>query len=391
MAAHDVMTRLPAAVHAALPCTDAGAPLLMSGGGEMSAAAGGLRRMVGSRLVALSVAGEAATWRMAAVPPAAEMPALFRMANGAALGVARVAGQPVALDNADAAAALAALDGLEPLLLALEHRLGITLEPVAIAPLPDNFERENAVSVEVCLRGAAGAAAATEVALILPHDIAFAAGEAATEAMYREQALLRARVPVPVTLVLTGPRLPVGLAASLALGDLVMLGLGAVCASLAIPAGVMTSGRYDPMTARFTCGAILPPDFSSGDIPMSMGVAPPPLPGAIGETTGAANAAGAADLLQAPAGVTPAERLAAFAVPTAINLGERLVPVAELAALAPGCVLMLDHSLDQAEVSITVGGRAIAFGHFVRVGDAHAVLISRLAAPVSADPSAAGQ
>ncbi|MFM9829128.1 MAG: FliM/FliN family flagellar motor switch protein [Sphingomonas sp.] len=389
MAAHDVMARLPVDARGALPCAGADDPLLMPGAGQMSAATGRLRCMVGSRLAALSVAGESAAWRMAAVPLLADMPALFRMANGAALRVARVAGRPVALDDADADAALAALDGLEPVILALEHRLGIDLEPVAIGPLAADFDGENAVAVEVRLGGAGGAATTTEVALILPHDIVFAAGESATEAMYREQALLRAPVPVPVTLVLAGPRLPVALAAGLAKGDLVLLGPGAVCASLTVPGGAIASGRFDPMTACFTCGAAVPPGPSSGDVPMSTVVAAPGPPGVIGVTTPAPGAA--TDAHQEPAGPTPAQTLAAFAVPTAISLGERLVPLAELAALAPGCVMMLDHLLDQAEVSITVGGRAIAYGNFVKVGDAHAVLIGRLAAAAPADLPAAGQ
>ncbi len=397
MSVHDVMAVALAGARDVASLADDGGASILCDVAAMSTAMGRLRRMIGGRLAALSVNGQPAIWRLATVAPVASMPPLIWMANGAALRVDRVTGLPIVVDDAEPGAALAALDGLEPVLVALEQRLGLSLEPVAIAPLPGDFEHRDAVSVEVRLSGAGDVILATEITLILPQDIALAAQPAGADAVYEQPSLLASRVPVPVALVVAGPRLPIATAASLAKGDLLMVGPGAVSASLIGPGGAMASGRFDPGTARFTCGWAALASATSGDVPMPMVVAPQEQPGppvgtpAAPDPDAVASPAGATEPCNDGARVTPSERLAAFAVPTAIGLGERLVPFAELAALAPGCVMMLDHLVDQAEVSITVGGRAIAYGHFVRAGDAHAVMISRLAASAVGDLSAAEQ
>lgn len=159
----------------------------------------------------------------------------FRCAKGWAFAPERLGGEAVAIFPEDGPAAAAMLDRLEPLLRQVELALGVTLEPDAV----DDAQPDAATVFRVEREGG------DRLWLAVPPgaELLPAAPEFAPE-------LLRG-VAVALTLALEGPRVPPHDAATLAPGDLVLLGPGPLAATLTVGDAAPRIGRFDPATGGF--------------------------------------------------------------------------------------------------------------------------------------------
>lgn len=162
--------------------------------------------------------------------------AWFACRNGAAFAPEMLRGTPLRLAAAETAAAMDVLEGLEPILRAVETALGIELEPEGLDhALPSDIARMLRLTVgqELVLH------------LTLPRDLAVTP----VSAPFVPDML--GHIPVPVALTLTGPRLSPVEAADLARGDLVLLGPGPLAATLDVPGEARVPGRFDPAALLF--------------------------------------------------------------------------------------------------------------------------------------------
>lgn len=258
----------------------------------------------------------------------------FLSAGGPAVRVDTVDGRAAALhpDRVDAAAA--ALDALEPLLDRIEARTGWVVEPEATADAPP------AESVVLAL-----VSGATRFALAVPPAL-----WAAEEPLASGAAL--ARVPLPGRLGAVAAHLSVEDAGALAPGDMVVLHPAPWAAVLRVePAGDFAAG-YDPGTGLLTSGR------GSGRSELNQG----------GEGGGA-------------------DPLRGFRVPVEIRLDGASATLEELATLREGGTLALGPLTAGLRVDLSVGGRPIASGEVVRLGDRYAVLVERVPAAAPAAPT----
>ncbi len=215
--------------------------------------------------------------------------------------------------------AAAALDMFEPALRAIEAALGISLEPAALGPL------DNGATLRLGL-----AHDGHRLALAWRSGIEGSISEDWT-ARARALPLHGADIPCPYTVTLAGPRLTIGEASDLEGGDLVLLGT-LVAARLVPLDGPPIAGRLLLAEGRFTAeeeGRSMPEAAATAD----------------------------------------------FAVPLQICLPERMTSAATLAALVPGATLPIGPVTDGMPVELIVGGRRLARGELVKIGDGFAVLI----------------
>jgi hypothetical protein len=157
----------------------------------------------------------------------------LRFHNGAALAVDRLDGVPLRLDAGDGVGAAAAIERAEPLVAAIEAALGLTLDPDTLVAEPGQ-----GVIVTIDHGGA------SRLRLSLPTTLALlpARPDFAPE--------LIAALSLPAMLSVEGPKLAPHDAASLAPGDLLLLGGASLPARLTV-AGQTCSGRFDAARSAF--------------------------------------------------------------------------------------------------------------------------------------------
>jgi flagellar motor switch/type III secretory pathway protein FliN len=234
-------------------------------------------------------------------------------------------GDAIVLSPERIEAAIAALDRFDPALRAIEAALGLSLDANALGSLPEDDVIAFALTYEGLM-----------LALAIRSDT-----DGHADWIERARALpIRAdALPVPYVLTIAGPRLPMAEARTIEGGDLVLLSDHAE-AWLSPVDGEVIVGRF-AFTGRFTATTRGPamPEVSS-----------------------------------------PAD----FAVPLQIRLPERMTSAATLAALVPGATLAVGLVTDGLPVELIVGGRRLACGELVRIGDGFAVLIEEQA-PIADD------
>lgn len=263
--------------------------------------------------------------------------AWFAAADGVRFRVDRIDEQHVVLAPDRVGEAVAALDAADPLLRAAEGALGIALEPDAL----DLCDGEAGAVLAIAQAGCSAQ-------LQVPED------HPATARWLAEAAALApasSAVPMLFALHLRGPRLSIAEAEALGPGDLLLLPASA-------PAALHPIG-----------GATLP-----GVMALARG-----------------------DFTVTVEGETMADRHAPseFAVPLEIRLPERMTSAATLAALVPGTTLLLGPLTEGMAVDLLVGGRLLARGELVQLGDRFAVLVEERPSlddpviPAAAEPAAA--
>lgn len=246
---------------------------------------------------------------------------------------------PVHPDRVDAL--VDALDRLEPLLDLLEARTGWVIEPGSTGPAPPP---DALVIVVVATRDGVPAA---RFALAVSSDQAAALGGTAVAGDRL------ARLPLPCGLRPAAVQLSVEDAGALGPGDLILLAPAPWPATLSAgPAGDFAAA-LDPGTGALTLRMIdRNTALSDGDAP-------------------------------------GLEQLRAFRVPVEITLPGVSATLEELAALREGGTLALGALTAGLAVELSVGGRPLATGELVRLGDRYAVLIDRAAeAPAASLPVA---
>ncbi|MCJ2189082.1 hypothetical protein [Novosphingobium beihaiensis] len=175
------------------------------------------------------------------------IPVWFHCRDGMAFAITHCAGEPaVSPGQTGTAQAAMLLDRAEPVLAAIEQALGIALEPVGLAPLPEIPAR---ITVRIEAREEGDGASSTvrdRVWLALCPDTPLAP----VRAPFAPACV--GAVPVPVTLAIEGPRLAPDLAADLAPGDLVLLGPGPLAGQLHLPGRAPVAGMFAPGSHSFT-------------------------------------------------------------------------------------------------------------------------------------------
>ena len=157
-------------------------------------------------------------------------------------------------------------------------------------------------------------------------------------------------LPLPVRLLIEGPRLSPDDLSSLRTGDLLLIPAleRAWSARLSVPGGTAV-GLFTPASRNFT--------HQRKESRMTEAAAPP-AEDAHGLTPGA----------DTPIAVT-------------VDLGETVVPLKTLAELRPGAVLPLTGLDAEMRVTLRSAGQAFARGRLVSLGEAYAVLIDAVADP----------
>jgi len=154
---------------------------------------------------------------------------------------------------------------------------------------------------------------------------------------------------LPMVVNIAGPLLPSFEMAALAPGDLLLL---SVDAPVTLGTAERTAhGRLTPAPLRMR---VLSISDLSPETPMS-----------IEPDTAAAT----------PDGST----MANHPIPLMVELASITVPLSTLSGLAPGSVLSLGPAGESLPVRLTVGGRAVAIGELVAVGEGYGVLIEKRA------------
>lgn len=241
-----------------------------------------------------------------------------------------------AFENGDHAALLAAVSTLEPLLAALEDAGAEALKPVGVRS--DMFD---AAHVEVRLSD--GERTLHEARLSLPPALALRLRRVGDQPP-------GLNLPLPVRLLIEGPRLSPDDLSSLRAGDLLLIPAqtGAWSARLSVPGGTIV-GLLDPATRSFT--------HQRKESRMTEAAAPP-----------AENEHGLTPGTDTPIAVT-------------VDLGETAAPLKTLTELRPGAVLPLTGLDAEMRVTLRSAGQAFARGRLVSLGEAYAVLIDAVADP----------
>jgi flagellar motor switch/type III secretory pathway protein FliN len=246
-----------------------------------------------------------------------------RPAEPAWLAPRLVAGVPVTLVAGDrapcAAAALAALHALEPLIAAAEAALGVALLPDALEPVGD------AAIVEL----AGGTADAPDRLLLA------LAGSVDPPAVAPAAARLPPDVRLPLDVAIVGPSLEPGVLPTLGPGAALLLGLPPLRAQVRL-AGRRWAASADPAAATVR---LLQPE---GD-PM-----------------------------------TPDLSIEPLALPVSVRIDGASLSLAAAQGLAPGSVVELPTAGPTLPVTLIVGGAALASGELVALGEGYGVLVSAL-------------
>ncbi len=245
-----------------------------------------------------------------------------------------VAVDGIVVSAADLDLACDALDAAEPLLQQSEALLGVALDPLDLKP-----KAQIMADFSTALVARIDSPATTLWIALHPDAGHIAQWQAKADSLPVDPAT----VPIPVMVTLTAARLTPEQAAGMAPGDLLLLArhmpamLAAVSQDKADPVG----GRFDCQSGAFSAGAV----FDDGDADMQD------------------------DDLE------PSGAAAAFAVPVTLRLPGHSIDAATLAALGPGYVLPLSPLVQGLQVDLLVGGRRIARGEIVELGDNFAVHI----------------
>ena len=162
--------------------------------------------------------------------------AWFRCADAIAFRPLRLGGCALSMDASDGPAMAALLDAADDLLSAIEAALGVTLDPIDIGPCPD------AAGLTVQIDSLD-----QKILLLLsvPLDAAILAQPAPLAPS------LLGHIAVPVGIAVAGPRLSPADAATLAPGDLLLIGPAPIAATLRPPHGDAVPGRLDPVARCF--------------------------------------------------------------------------------------------------------------------------------------------
>jgi hypothetical protein len=242
-------------------------------------------------------------------------------------------------DEPDIDALCNALDAADPLLSHIEARLGQALDPTGLLPITQTaFGRENAVVLNV-QKGDLSLSLA-----LYPDEAMLAAWRDRADTV----AINPANVLVPVTLDCVAARLPVADAAGIAAGDLLLLAK-TLQAALMAGNGLNENGLLEFNNGNWRVGA-----FADAEDDM--------IDGEDGQAGGSG-----------------------FTVPVTMRLPQQAVDAATLSALAPGMVIPLSPLVQGLAVDLLVGGRRIARGEIVELGENFAVHIDEaFSSPASA-------
>ncbi|MCI4592622.1 hypothetical protein MOK15_21430 [Sphingobium sp. BYY-5] len=174
----------------------------------------------------------------ASIPPCSTdgEAAWLHCAEDLAFRIVRLDDRPIRIDPAEGPAIATLLDAADLLLSAIEAALGLELEPTDIGPRPD---RATLVARVETGEGEA------RIDLALPPDAALLP----TPAPFAP--LLLGHIPVPLRIILEGPRLSPVDAATLAPGDLLLLGPAMPEARFRLADGTMVQGRIAPTERLF--------------------------------------------------------------------------------------------------------------------------------------------
>lgn len=234
------------------------------------------------------------------------------------------------LSGPDPLAAADALGRHEPLLAAIEAALGLELIPTAIVrhPAPDSVV---IALVHNCTR--AWLAAAPSLAITPPPSRRARAGLATIE--------------LPVAVRIGGAALGRADLAALTVGDMLLLPADAP-ATLS-SASRTAHGRLSAAPAHLRVLSVGHPCLE---------ISMPPEP-------------------ELPSAAPPGAAFADHPIPITVELDAITIPLSTLSGLAPGSVLPLGATGTSLPVRLSVGGRAIATGELVAVGEGYGVLIER--------------
>jgi hypothetical protein len=256
--------------------------------------------------------------------------AWFVTGDGAHFHLARIDGHAVILSSERISDAVSALDHADPLLVAIERALGISMDADAFtADGPDD-----AIIVALTY-------GADEMHLSVPRN------HRCRDDWLRRASTrppVAANIPCVIQVEAVGPRLDIAEASNLSDGDLLLI---------------------PNRTAALLSAAHIAP-----------------IAGLINLTTGifSAGQTGASMPDDAPA--------TDFMVPLTIRLPDRMTSAASLSLLAPGTTLPLGPLTEGMPVELRVADRVLARGELVQLGDRFAVLIESredIADPVSED------
>ncbi|WP_375402164.1 FliM/FliN family flagellar motor switch protein [uncultured Sphingomonas sp.] len=253
-------------------------------------------------------------------------------AGGPSLRIDAIGGERIAVHPDRVDALVNALDRLEPLLDLIEARTGWVIEPESTGPAPSPD------ALVIAVDATRGGEPAAHFALAVPPTLA-----AAIEANGRAAGGRLARVPLPCRLDVAAVQLSVEDAGALGPGDLVLLGSAPWPATLSVEAAGDFTAAFHPDTGALTLR------LSDRNTALSDGD-PPGL-----------------------------DQLRAFRVPVEIKLPGVFATLEQLAALREGGTFALGALTAGLAVELSVGGRALATGELVRLGDRYAVLIDRAA------------
>ncbi len=250
---------------------------------------------------------------------------VFKTQAGFLFQINRLASKPLVITTDRVREAAEAIDQLSPLLDHLETVLGVALEPVDL----DHCEEAPPVLIHVTAQRDDGLL-----------DQIVIAGDTAAFNLTHMGASSRGRsahprdIPVLFDTIVIAATLPVEEAADLSHGDMILIGQQASATlSWSDPVGgeLPVRGRLDLTTGHFI--ALLERDDAMASEPQG------------------------------------------FGVPITITLPTRTTSAESLAGLKPGAVLPIGPISAGLHVDILVGGRSLAQGELVQVGDHFAVLI----------------
>jgi flagellar motor switch/type III secretory pathway protein FliN len=229
------------------------------------------------------------------------------------------------------------LDAGDALLRHVETRLGIRIEPVAIEPAAQTaFAQENSVMLRIGL---------DEVILLLAMHPDTEQISRWIDAATRVAPDLSA-IPLPLNFEFEAAKLPVAEVAALERGDMMLLPSRANASWRHMPHATSHPGIFDISTMTVQSGGAYYDEEETG---MSDG-----------------------DIHQPAAG---------FAVPVTVRLPTQYVDAVALATLQQGGSLQLGPLKQGLAVELLVGGRQIAAGEIVEIGQNFAVLIDETVIP----------
>jgi flagellar motor switch/type III secretory pathway protein FliN len=214
---------------------------------------------------------------------------------------------------------------------------------------PARFGAADGLGVQLDLRAEDGQLV-HRLALVVPESVL-----AKLAARPPDLSRLPQDVPLAAVLIVPGPTIPAVEVVSLAVGDLVWLGDGGPCEARVQVAGVLRAeGQFDPALRQFRSSTPLRPAPScAGEAPMSLDV----------------------DEISGPRASRTPLSLEDLPVRIRFEFGPWAARLADVAQIAPGCVLPAPAGDAEPEVRLTVEGRLLARGRLVALGRQYGVLV----------------